>query len=552
MKPNLKPGRDEFHLAPDQNAEMFRTRRNAFLPENGVRQFSPMIIIISLFAFFSCPVVQAGVQEAWIQKHTAWAGIGTNQAVAMALDSQGNIIVTGSSQSTNGDFDYVTLKYAPNGSNQWVQRYSSTNTSDDQVRALVLDKNDNVFVTGTSVTIKYNASGKLQWSAPFGGRALVADTNGNVYVTGYSDVDFSTVKLDQTGSNVWQRTFDAVGQPDISQQVTLDKEGNVYVAGVEKWFHSLQFGAYWWRYRMISYKADGAERFSTPFPSGALPEGIYGPDSVIRGIYSLNDCILFTGNLVGGVGAGTFGVGKVSLSGEFQGFLYLIPTDNEGMRASSLSSTAETYLTGGTLLDRFRHTTFRTYKVLTNGVVGASVGQTQPVWQADYIGLNTGYHRGNAIGLDAAGNVYVAGQSTGAGTVADGQDWVTIKYSPTGQEKWVKRYNGAARLNDVATCMAVTPAGEVYVAGWSQTSGNQVELVVIKYAQSASLTVETNRTVSLQFPGTPGVSNRVQATTNFLGWLDLGFSVADTNGLLHFQDTNAPAHPFRFYRTVTP
>jgi len=46
------------------------------------------------------------------------------------------------------------------------------------------------------------------------------------------------------------------------------------------------------------------------------------------------------------------------------------------------------------------------------------VGQTQPVWQANYTGLNAGTHRGNAIGLDAAGNVYVAGQSAGSGTVA--------------------------------------------------------------------------------------------------------------------------------------
>ena len=501
--------------------------------------------IISLFLLPTALIVEAGVQEAWMQHYAAGAGSGTNQAVAMALDSRGNVIVAGSSQRTNGDFDYVTLKYAPNGSIQWVRRYTSAGNSDDLVRALVLDKSDNVFVTGTSATIKYDSSGAPQWSAPYRGRALVPDTNGNVYVTGYSDVDFSTVKLDQTGSNVWQRTFDAVGQADISQQITLDGEGNVYVAGVEYWLHWPEQLAYFWRYRIISYKADGSERFSTPFPTGPLPEGIYGPSSEIRGLYSLNDSIVFTGNLVGGAGAGTFGTGKVTLGGEFQGFRYLIPTHDIGMRASTISANAEVYLTGS-------HATLRTYKVLTNGIAGAAVAETQPVWQAEYGSLAAGYHRGNAIGLDAAGNVYVAGQSTGAGTLADGQDWVTIKYSPTGQEKWVKRYNGEARLNDVATCMAVTPVGEVYVAGWSQTSGNQVELVVIKYAQSASLTVETNRTVSLQFPGTPGVSNRVQATTNFLGWLDLGFSVADTNGVLRFVDTNAPANPFRFYRTVTP
>jgi hypothetical protein len=44
----------------------------------------------------------------------------------------------------------------------------------------------------------------------------------------------------------------------------------------------------------------------------------------------------------------------------------------------------------------------------------------------------------------------------------------------------------------------------------------------------------------------------VQATTDFLDWLDLGFSIADTNGCLRFLDTNAPSFPHRFYRMVSP
>lgn len=94
--------------------------------------------------------------------------------------------------------------------------------------------------------------------------------------------------------------------------------------------------------------------------------------------------------------------------------------------------------------------------------------------------------------------------------------------------------------------------GSIYVTGWSTTSSNLVEITTIKYVQTASLTVEGNRSVSLQFPTEPDASNRVQATTNFLQWLDPGFSVADTNGLLHFLDTNAPNFPFRFHRVVNP
>ena len=44
-----------------------------------------------------------------------------------------------------------------------------------------------------------------------------------------------------------------------------------------------------------------------------------------------------------------------------------------------------------------------------------------------------------AIAVDDSGNVYVTGQSVGAGT---DDDYATIKYSSDGQEQWVARYNG--------------------------------------------------------------------------------------------------------------
>jgi len=193
MKSPISRGRDGFHAVPDQTKnvqgiERSRTLWKASLPENCVRQSIPAVSIVSLLILLSCAAVQANVQQAWIQKYNAELSEGSNQAVAMALDSFGNIIVAGSSQGANGDFDYVTLKYAPNGSKLWVQRYASTNSSDDQVRALALDRDDNVYVTGTSATAKYNALGALEWSAPFGGRALVTDSDGNAYVTGFSDV----------------------------------------------------------------------------------------------------------------------------------------------------------------------------------------------------------------------------------------------------------------------------------------------------------------------------------------------------------------------------
>src|SRR5205823_14724723 len=98
--------------------------------------------------------------------------------------------VAGSSK-TNNNFDYITIKYAPNGAQLWAARYGSPGSGDDQIRGLVLDSDDNVYVTGTSSTIKYDRDGLPQWTLPYAGRALAVDTNLNTYVTGFSETDFA-------------------------------------------------------------------------------------------------------------------------------------------------------------------------------------------------------------------------------------------------------------------------------------------------------------------------------------------------------------------------
>ncbi len=47
----------------------------------------------------------------------------------------------------------------------------------------------------------------------------------------------------------------------------------------------------------------------------------------------------------------------------------------------------------------------------------------------------------------------------------------------------------------------------------------------------------------VQFPASPGQSYSFPWSTNLLDWLTLGTGTADTN---------APLHPHRFYKGVTP
>ena len=56
----------------------------------------------------------------------------------------------------------------------------------------------------------------------------------------------------------------------------------------------------------------------------------------------------------------------------------------------------------------------------------------------------------------------------------------------------------------------------------------------------------------LQFPAPPEQSVGFEFTTNWLEWLLLGTSLADSNGIATFDDTNAPLSPKGFYRGVLP
>lgn len=67
------------------------------------------------------------------------------------------------------------------------------------------------------------------------------------------------------------------------------------------------------------------------------------------------------------------------------------------------------------------------------------------------------------IGTDAAGSVYVTGQMW-AGTAHE-RDWVTIKFDAAGNELWRRDYNGPSSITEYPSALEIDAAGNVYVAG---------------------------------------------------------------------------------------
>src|SRR5688572_8954205 len=98
------------------------------------------------------------------------------QARVVVIDANNNVYVTGRSQDKKGNDDYATIKYSPSGQQLWVARYNGTGNGYDIPHGLTVDAEGNVYVTGGSLgsgtgydyaTVKYNSAGAQQWVARY-------------------------------------------------------------------------------------------------------------------------------------------------------------------------------------------------------------------------------------------------------------------------------------------------------------------------------------------------------------------------------------------------
>ena len=105
-------------------------------------------------------------------------------------------------------------------------------------------------------------------------------------------------------------------------------------------------------------------------------------------------------------------------------------------------------------------------------------------WVARYNGPDNCSDAGLALALDATGYVYVAGWSIGKATDTD---YVTIKYDPEGNELWTSRYNGPGNFEDNASALALDAEGNVYVTGWSTGIGTDTDYATVKYDAGGDL-----------------------------------------------------------------
>ncbi|MCI0536078.1 MAG: SBBP repeat-containing protein [Verrucomicrobiales bacterium] len=422
-------------------------------------------------------------------------------AIAVAADGDGNVFVSGYSWDPQpfgtGHYRYQTVRYSTSGEQLWVQRYDGTESSHDYARALAVDRDGSVFVTGDSdngsftpwnfATIKYSNAGVPLWTnrytSPADGfarvSAMVVDSSGNVIVTGSSrsatQFDYVTLKYSGVGVPLWTNRYNgpATGW-DYAVAVAANTNGDVYVAGYSQGTGTA------YDFATLKYSSAGGPLWTNRYD---------GPGNQSDQAYAIavddRGDVLVTGFSLGVGSMNDFTTIKYSSSGlplwtnRFNG----PSNEDDSARSVAVSGNGNVYVAGCS----FGSDNTSDFLSMAYSSAGA------PLWTNRYNALWSKDDLAKAVAISPNGNVYVTGSSYGArgDSGASKLEYSTVAYSSLGVPLWTNRYNGPGNYN-VAGAVAVDSLGNVYVTGNSAGGDTGPDYATIAYT-GAGTPLWTNR-----------------------------------------------------------
>jgi uncharacterized repeat protein (TIGR01451 family)/uncharacterized delta-60 repeat protein len=337
---------------------------------------------------------------------------------------------------------------------------------------------------------KLDSAGSLTWHTFLGGgsgdigNAIAVDGAGSVYVAGYSSASWGSplqafaggedafvVRLDSAGSLTWH-TFLGGSSGDFGSAIAVDSNGSVYVVGnsTDSWGSPLQAHAGDFDVFVARLDSAGSLTWNT-FLGGSSDDGghaiaVDGDGSVYVAGYSSAS---WGSPLQPHAGSGNDAfVARLDNAGSLTWHTFLGGNGADYGRAIAVDGNGSVYVAGYS--QGSWGSPLRAY-IDSDAFVARLGGDGSLTWNTFLGGID--WDTGNAIAVDGAGSVYVAGYS--------GASWGSPLRAHAGNnDAFVARLDSAGSLtwntflgggdSDIGNAIAVGGAGSVYVAGNSNAS----------------------------------------------------------------------------------
>lgn len=420
---------------------------------------------------------------------TYLGGSGGDVGNGIAVDTSGNIYVTGVTESNNfpsdstlfgdnaGDADVFITKISASGSSLLYSTYLGGDSTDGG-EGIAVDSSGNAYITGFTMSsdfpvesaifksnagdsdafvAKLDASGSsLVYSTYLGGNGydrgygVAVDTSGNAYIAGFTEsnnfpvasplfssnagnADAFATRIDALGSNIIYSTYLGGKGYDFGNGIAVDTSGNAYITG-----------------------STGSSDF--PTASAIFEKNAGDTDAFITKLNASGSSIIYSTYLGGSGGDSGNGIavdtsGNAYITGETQ--------SNDFPTASALF---ESHSSGG-VVDTFI----------------AKLNASGSIIYSTYLGGN-GEDFGNGIATDTSGNAYVTGKTTsidfptasaifknnagGAGSL----DAFITKLDDKGSSLVYSTYIGGSGDWDRGEGIAVDSSGNAYIIGVTQSN----------------------------------------------------------------------------------
>ena len=363
---------------------------------------------------------------------TYLGGSGIDQGEGIAVDSSGNVYVTGGTYSEDfptknplrptygGEHDVFVTKIDPSGSILVYSTYLG-GSKDDRAAGIAIDSSGNAYVTG----------GTTGWSGDFPIKDALQPSSGG------GEWDAFLVKVNPTGSDLVYSTYLGGSGFDWGYSVTVDCSGNVYVIG-----------------------QTGSEDFPTKDALQSVLGG--GWDAFVTKVDPSGSGLIYS--------------------------TYLGGSDVDKGNGIAVDSSGNAYVTGNTTSADFP--TKDALQPVLGGDSDAFVTKVVPSGSAliysTYLGGSKG-DQSSAIAVDSSGNVYITGRTEslnfptkaafqpgfGGGSRIYGAFWFNgdafvVKVDCTTSDLVYSTYLGGTG-GDQGYSIAVDFSGSVYVVGFTNS-----------------------------------------------------------------------------------